>query len=132
MTEYADAVTRLLAAQPGDGTTIADRALRVCERLSKHLSRLIGENGVTTLLRRSTVLASTEFPWLSPASTEHTAEPTAYAALHEALQGQEPGVATEAFTAVLSRFLQLLKRLIGEGLVERLLSEVWPEIFPLA
>jgi hypothetical protein len=132
--EVADAARKLLAAGPADGTSskdVADRAARACEQLSRHLARLIGDYGVTTLFRRSVALASTRFPWLS-ASTNIEHEHNVCAVMRDAMELQEPAVTADAFAAVLSTFIGLLKRLIGEGLVDRLLSEVWPTTFPQA
>lgn len=121
MSNLADAVRRLLAAQPGEGTSakdVADRAMRAWERLARHMARLVGDTGVETLWKRSVALAIPQVPWLSSGGT-----------LREAMEQQAPDDATEGFVAVLSTFLGLLKRLIGEGLVDRLLVECWPAIF---
>ena len=45
------------------------------------------------------------------------------------MEQQDPAASIEAFVAVLSTFVGLLERLVGEGLVERLLGEVWPTVF---
>lgn len=49
--------------------------------------------------------------------------------LRDAMENQDPESITEAFVAVLLAFVGLLERLIGEGLVARLLDEVWPAVF---
>ena len=120
MSDLGDAARRLLAAQPGEGTSakdVADRAARALERFSRHLGRLVGETGVETLWKRSIALASTRVPWLSGGT------------LREVMAQQAVDVATEGFVAAFSTFVGLLNRLIGEGLVDRLLAEVWPTIF---
>jgi hypothetical protein len=116
-----DAVRQLLAARPGEGMSakdVADRAARTSEKFAQHLARLLGGSGVDTLWRRSIVLASSEVPWVSSVGT-----------LREAMEQQPPDIATDGFIAVFSTFVDLLERLIGEGLVDRLLVEVWPAIF---
>jgi hypothetical protein len=131
VTDIGRAVRQLLAGKPGEGTSrqqVADRALQACERLANHLSRLIGEMGAQMLFERSIAIASAEFPWLraAPASTT---QPATLSALRHALEQQPPETITDAFAAILSTLVDLLKRLIGDGLVERVLSEVWPTVF---
>ena len=125
--ELADAAKSLVGAReagtPPSSKQIADRATQACERLSQHLSRLLGEAGVGILWERSVVLASVAYPWLAAAKSRDIA------AFNTAMASQSPDVATEAFVAVLSAFVGLLERLIGEGLVQRLLDEVWPGVF---
>jgi hypothetical protein len=118
---FADAARQLLAAGPGEGASVkdvADRAERASERFAQHLARLVGGSGVETLWKRSLVLASANVPWLSSVGS-----------LREAMEQQAPDAAIEGFVAVFSTFVYLLQRLIGVGLVERLLAEVWPAIF---
>lgn len=133
MRELAAGVRKLLAPQPGEETSqdVAERAARVCERLTQHLARLVGEAGVNALIRRSMVLASSQFPWLSIPLADR-AEIDACPALHAVLERQAPTVALEGFVGVFATLIGLLKRLIGDGLVDHLLAEVWPAIFPLA
>ena len=126
--EFAEAARSLLFVQGETASSrhVAERAAEACESFTQHLARLVGELGVDTLLRRSVTVASAEFPWLraGPAST-------AVGGLRESLERQDPESATHAFITVLSTFIGLLKRLIGEGLVEGLLHEVWPDVFGL-
>jgi hypothetical protein len=46
------------------------------------------------------------------------------------MESESPAVATEAFVCLLSTFVELLARLIGEVLAARVLHEVWPAMFP--
>jgi hypothetical protein len=46
------------------------------------------------------------------------------------MERQDPRGIEDAFVGVLSAFIELLARLIGDGLVRRLLHDVWPEDFP--
>jgi hypothetical protein len=128
--QFARAARKLFTGQPGETMTskdIAGRAAAACVRLSEHLSRLIGDTGFRTLLKRSIVLASATYPLLA---TPGEASDSECSRLRDALEQQEPEAATDAFVAVLSTLVGILKRLIGEGLVERLLHEVWPAVFP--
>ena len=127
--EFRQAARGLLASPGGDGDSpkqVAERATQVCDRLARHLARLLGDIGIQTLLKRSIVLASAEFPWLPTGPTPESPSAT----LRLALEQQDAESITEAFVAVLSAFVGLLERLIGSGLVERLLDEVWPDVFP--
>jgi len=125
--EIADAARSLVGARetgpPPSSKQIADRATQACERLSQHLSRLLGEAGVGMLWERSIVLASVAYPWLAAAKSRDIA------AFNTAMASQSPDAAIDAFVAVLSSFVGLLERLIGEGLVQRQLDEVWPGVF---
>ena len=122
---------RLLASQPGEGAIdVAERAARAFEHLTQHLARLVGEAGVNALLRRSMVLASSEFLWLSIPPADRT-ELDAGRVLQAALAAQPPMVAVEGFVGVFTTLVVLLKRLIGAGLVDHLLAELWPAIFPI-
>lgn len=129
VTNLGQAARKLLAGEPGDGNSSkqdAERAMQACDRLANHLSRLLGETGVQMLFARSLVIASAHHPWL-PSSTEQPA--TATSALRDAMEQQEPESIAEAFVTILSTLIDLLKRLIGDGLVDRLLNEVWPSVF---
>ena len=126
------AARRLLAGQPGDGNSskhVAERAARACEQLAKHLSRLLGETGVHMLLERSIIAGAARYPWLRPAGGDGKQAKNPCASLRQAMEPQEPGSISDAFVEVMSTFIGLLKRLIGDGLVERLLNEVWPAVF---
>jgi hypothetical protein len=124
--DFGQAARRLIAGQPDDGSNeVAARASRECARFTNHLARLVGHTGAQLLLRRSVVLASPQVPWLAAALTADDM----VAALRDAMAQQDPESITEAFVAVLSAFVALLERLIGEGLVARQLDDVWPTVF---
>lgn len=126
MSEVRQAARRLLG-QPSDAPKqVAERAVQACEQLAKHLSRLLGETGVHMLLDRSIVLASARFPWLRAAPAEQM---ESLSALRHAMAQQDSASIADAFVEVLSTFVGLLQRLIGDGLVERLLNELWPAVF---
>ena len=128
---FERAARRLLAGRPSDGNSsnhVAERATQGFERIAKHLTRLLGETGVQMLMERSIAIATSRFPWLGAASSAGQQESRA-SLLRHAMEKQEPGAITDAFVDVLSIFVGLLKRLIGDGLVEQLLDEVWPAVF---
>ena len=125
------AAARSLVA--GDSSAqVAAGAVHACERLTYHLARLIGEIGIRTLLARSVALTSARFPWLANTVPGTAPADAPWASLGTAMELQDPHTASEAFVDLLSGFVGLLERLIGEGLVMRLLQEVWPEVFHAA
>lgn len=135
--ELAAAVREIVAAArelvAGDSPTrVATGAVHVCEQLTRHLARIVGEIGMRTLLARSAALTSARFPWLVNTISATAPADAPWASLRSAMERQDPGTASEAFFDLLSTFVELLGRLIGEGLVARLLHEVWPEVFPHA
>jgi hypothetical protein len=125
-TEFAAAARKLVAA--GSSTAVAADAVQACEQLSRHLARIIGEIGTRTLLARSAVLTSARFPWLAGAIPRTAASDAPWAALGAVLERQDPHTASEAFVVLLTTFVELLGRLIGDALVARLLHELWPEL----
>ena len=131
--DLAAAARQLLASEGGEGAAISDRVARACERLTVHLARLVGLSGIRTLFHRATVLSSAKYPWLVDASggkAEPSEDP--FEALRARLEPQDEAAVLDAFVLVLSTFVGLLGRLIGEDLVWRLLHEVWPAVFPKA
>jgi hypothetical protein len=121
--DFGQAARQLL--DNGTSEQLAERASQACQRLAKHLSALLGETGVELLLKRSLVLASAQFPWLVAGSSHGDAT----SQLRGALAPRDAESLVDAFVAVLSTFVGLLERLIGAGLVDRLLAEVWPAVF---
>jgi hypothetical protein len=128
MTAFAQSARQIVATQPGEpasGARTAELAMQACERFANHLARLLGESGVQLLVKRSIVIASAQFAWLSAGDGTQSA----VVAMRVAMEQQQPELIGDAFVAVLMAFVGLLERLIGPGLVERLLEEVWPGVF---
>ena len=126
---FKDAARVLLGEQPSDESSaqVAERAVGAYQTLSKHLARLLGETGIRMLFKRSLVLVAGQFPWLArvPRSDD-------VSALRDAFAQQDPVAIADAFVVILSVFVGLLEKLIGEPLVTRLIDEVWPGIFAQA
>jgi hypothetical protein len=110
----------------GSVDPFAARAAELTEQLLRHLARLVGEIGITALFKRSVVISTVTFPWLTRTRPPELAP---VAALRAALAGQPIELAREAFLVVLSTFVALLGRLIGDVLVRGMLREVWPGAF---
>jgi hypothetical protein len=125
--EFAQAARTLIIGEQNDGESakhVAERAEQLFKHLVRHLARLLGDTGVQMLLKRSILQASSKFSWLmtAPGAASMTA-------MRTAMEQQTPESIAAAFVAILSAFVALLERLIGAGLVDRLLAEVWPSVF---
>jgi hypothetical protein len=128
--DVASAARTLLASgcDVGSSAAIATHAASMCEAVSRHFARLIGELGMRSLFERSMYLAGATFPCLKSAAASKPEGP--YETLRRCLDDEAPDVALEAAAHVLKTFIELLERFIGEELVASLLAEVWPAIFP--
>lgn len=124
--DFGKAARRLVAGELGDSSNqVAERAAQACAGFTHHLARLVGSTGAQLLLRRSIALASPQIPWLAAA----LAPDDTVSALRGAMEQQDPASIREAFVVVLTAFVDLLERLIGEALVARQLDDVWPTVF---
>lgn len=121
-------VRKLVATDPASPAAVD--GVQACEQLSQHLARIIGETGVRTLLVRSIVLTSARFPWLASASASAASADSPWAVLRMTMSHQDPDAASEALVGLLSTFIDLLGRLIGDALLAHLLHVLWPELFP--
>ena len=129
--DLATAARQLLASEGPAGAPVADRVARACERATVHLARLVGLTGVYTLFHRSLVLSSATYPWLVDATGGKSGPgDDPFGSLRERLLPQSPDAVADSFGLVLSTFVGLLGRLIGDPLVRRLLHVVWPTVFP--
>ena len=117
-----DLARRLLAAEAA-GRSAADprvhEAVRVCEKLRVCLTRFIGPDGFTSLLRRALALARTEVPALHGVTEKADGS----------LEGLDQLAADggDAATAITTHLLTLLVTFIGEPITTRLMREAWPD-----
>src|SRR5687768_5876591 len=100
--------------QGADTRLVADSALSTWRGIEAALSPIIGQRGVAALLGRSLQLTSATHPWLPQADT--------VAAVHAALLQQTAPDARAAQAALLQTFRDVLSRLIGASLSDRLLQ----------
>ncbi len=91
---------------------------RVCEKLRRPLSTLIGPAGYSSLLSRALTLARRE----SPALADVQVNPDG------SLKGLE-GEAAKATAVLIAHILNLLTTFIGEALTMRFIRDIWPD-FP--
>ena len=78
---------------------------------------------------RSLVLAASEMPWIAAAAdVPNGADPPE--ALRGCLEHQDSATAIDGARVLLVMIVDLLARLIGEGLTTRLIAQAWPCAFP--
>jgi hypothetical protein len=111
-----------------DAVKVAAHAAALCQQLSKHVARLVGDLGMRALFERSLYLAGASFAALRGTAIGQVEGP--YEALRVCLERESPEQGLAAAAHVLTTFIGLLERFIGEGLVAQLLNEVWPAAFP--
>jgi hypothetical protein len=107
-----------------DATQIADAIISTWDAVSDALSPIIGRGGVAALYNRSVHLTGLDFPWLADMNrgTQTTMD---LVALKAALTRQTSANAMAGGTAVLQTFYELLSRLVGPSLTDRLLRSTW-------
>lgn len=123
--EYAQTLIALELKQGGASTSRAERTFTNIEKLRPHLTNLMGNAGFVALLARALVLASTEVTWLRAVrlSKEGTWE-----GLAEAETQVSASDFNDARVLLLAQLLGLLVALVGETLMLRLVTGVWPNL----
>ena len=123
----ASAVTKFLLAKAAQGCSASEVAQLVatsCFEIDKALTPIIGDRGLTALLKRSLHTASAQHAWLS--SCQDTLDlKSDLPELMAVLSQQTPEVAALGGGLFLEQFHQLLTALVGPSLTERLLRSVW-------
>ncbi len=127
MTSVVPPIQATLApsATPLEASQLADAAVQTWHAVDAALSPIIGQRGVAALYRRSLYLARTQHPWLA-AVHEDTRQPGDFTPLHAALALQPCLAAAAGHDALLQTFRDILGRLIGAPLTERLLRSIGP------
>ena len=106
-------------------TSRAGRAFTIIEKLRPHLTNLMGNAGFAALLARALTLASTEFPWLR---VVRISDDGTWAGLEELDAEVSAGDFMDARVLVLAQMLGLLVAFVGETLMLRLVTEMWPNL----
>jgi hypothetical protein len=101
----------------------------IWRQLTGHFAQLIGDAGVQAVIDRSISIARARLPWLAVASD---ATDPGTRSLRVAFERQSVADGIEGFGHLITTFIALLGRFIGDALVTRMLSEVWPAAFPSA
>jgi len=112
-----------LTTQGADAARIADAAASTWRRVDEALAPIVGSRGVAALFKRSLFLTRAAHPCLATVD-EQANPPETFAALRAALAQQSPPAGSAAHDALLLAFRDLLGKLIGAPLTERLLQSV--------
>jgi hypothetical protein len=97
-----------------------DAAVAAWAAVDAALSAVVGQRGMAALFKRSVQLTCPAHPWLSGAA-ECAAEPGSFFLLRSALSSQSAPVARAGHVALLATFQDVLARLVGRALAERLM-----------
>lgn len=112
-----------LAANSAHAAQAASMAVTTWSAMDEALSPIIGQRGFAALYKRSLQLTRVGFPCLATVqdSVLQTAE---FSVLHAVLAQQDSATAAAASAALLANFHELLTKLIGPSLTDRLLRPV--------
>jgi hypothetical protein len=127
---HSDLARWLLEKETGvaaDPTAAPAAAEHVCQKLSRHLARLVSPAGSQAILSRALHLAQAEFPFLEGVRAGRSPE-VCFEGLDEHVHDVDPSEVGQGLRAVLGTMLDLLVGFIGEDLTMRLLREVWPDL----
>ena len=107
-----------------DAAQLADQAVAIWHRVDGALSSVFGQQGVSSLFRRSLQVARAKYAWLEEVSPGVT-DASDFDALRTVLAQREPSLAVAGHGWLLQTFCDLLARIIGEALLQKLLQPVW-------
>jgi hypothetical protein len=127
---HADLAGWLLAQETGieaDPPGVSAAAERVCQKISRRLSRLVSPAGSQAILSRALHLARADFHFLEGVLAGRPPE-ACLEGLPERMTDVQADQAHAGLLAVLGAVLDLLVGFIGEDLTIRLLREVWPNL----
>jgi hypothetical protein len=119
---WAKRLLALEAAKKSESDLEACEAVRVSEKLRVSLTRFVGPDGFTALMRRALALARADVPSLQ--SAKITAEGRLEGIEEQPVDAQNN---VEAGIAITAHLLVLLVAFIGEPLTLRLMRDVWPD-----
>ena len=128
--ELQDFAKRLIVHETNGNTASNTKIPAACmagEKLRPHLATLMGNIGFRALLSRALALANADFPWLRAV---HIKNDGFYEGFEDLSARMEPEQFFEGCAVLLSHLLGLLVAFIGEDLMLRLVSDVWPELSP--
>ena len=122
-----DAVRRVLARNSGASPAAGDivrATFDLWRQMASRLEPVIGARGVDVLFGRSVHLTAKAFPWLAITGAYGNSA-TSLERLEARFEELEIPVATDACSALLATFTELLAGLVGESLAGRLLGVAW-------
>jgi hypothetical protein len=117
---------RLLVYESARGKLISGEAtalFRVCEKLGRLLSELVGVGGFRALLERALTLAKAEAPELT---SVNVAADSSLEGLGELELSLSKSQIAKVEAALIAQLLGLLVTFIGKTLLLRLLLDAWP------
>jgi hypothetical protein len=109
-----------------DTKAICDATAATWRLVEAQLVPVIGTRGLDVLFKRALHQTTSAFPWLATA-VDRGGRAGLLPSLIACLATQRTAAATEAASALLLAFAELLATLIGESLTERLLGPVWAQ-----
>lgn len=131
-TPQRELAQRLLAREAaGDrgADSTSDRvsgAERAFERLNAHLEKTIGATGFRMLLRRAVERSRSEHPFLASLPPLTDSE-WPVGDLAQGAHSENPEEVEEALVVLLTTFISLLGRFVGDALATRMVEQSWPE-----
>ena len=121
------AIRETLARRAGptaDSGGVALATFQTWRQMAERVEPVIGARGVEILFGRALHLTTKVFPWLVTAGA-HGVGAAFLASLQTCFAAQELLIASDAGSALLTMFADLLANLVGDSLTERLLGVVW-------
>ncbi|WP_018607430.1 hypothetical protein [Uliginosibacterium gangwonense] len=103
---------------------VVDMAMSTWHALNNVLSPVIGQRGFFELYKRSLYVNRILYPWLL-AVYEDAKRPDDFTGLRDVLLQRTMQDATESNDKLMQTFYDILGKLIGEPLAERLLRSLW-------
>jgi len=124
MRDLAQRLLALETASQFESGPKRHEGIAVSEKLRISLTRFVGADGFTALLRRALALARADVPLLE------TVKLSADGRLEgiEDLAADAAIVSKEGATAITAHLLGLMATFIGESLTLRLVREAWPDL----
>ncbi len=100
---------------------------RVCREIDLALVPIVGQRGVAAMFARSLQLSAKSQPWLMLDASGASVVPVAFdpAVLCALIAQQAPPEAAAGACLLLQTFCELLAKLVGRALTERLLRTPW-------
>lgn len=102
---------------------------RACTRLCHQFGRLVGDAGCDLLMVRALSRAAAEHPMLQGVRW-HNGATGCLEGLAEHAADHDPSQVQAACGSIITAFLSILTRFIGEDLTRRQLERAWPELQP--
>jgi hypothetical protein len=107
-----------------EAAAVSEATAKTWHLVEAQLAPVIGAHGLDVLFRHALHQTTMSYPWLV-AVVDRGGSASPLPSLMACLAAQPRAAATEAVQALLFTLTELLARLVGESLTERLLAAVW-------